>query len=133
MTITIVKTPGPELPSPAITLTWGANLLTVANFARVNGESDAVERAGLGPEAEATCPINGVLDTLSWNAQFSLSNTIMKVLVNASVVETLTLNGTFGLALLTAPVAARDEIAIEFDAAEAPGQSNWVIMIEKLS
>ena len=65
------------------------------------------------------------LTKLSWESTSADATTIMKILVNGAVADTVTLTGVSGaIALpLQAVVAEGDVVAVEFDAGTAPGAS----------
>lgn len=85
----------------------------------------------LDPSSERTIPKAGTLAALSWNTETADATTVMKILINEIVEETVTLSGAAtGTAVLSSAVNLGDQIAIEFDAGTAPGKSNWMIYVE---
>jgi len=112
-------------------LAWGARMNTLGNFVSAWARADGSDVGVLDANSEITVPKAGTMTTLSWNSLLADATTVMKILRNAVVVETITLSGAVGTdSSLATTVVAGDQIAIEFDAATAPGESNWVLYIE---
>ena len=110
---------------------YGADMSTAGKFLQANGEGNAVERVPLDPVSEVSVPIAGTLKTLSWNTDSADATTIIKVIKNGSVVETITLTGASGFdSTLTTAISVGDKLALEYDAGTSPATSNMCISIE---
>ena len=110
-------------------LGWGADL-AVGNFARTNGLSNSAQGPTLNHNTEAVVPQAGTMVRLSWNTFSADATTVMKVHLNAVVVETVTLTGLAGTVALSTAIALGDEIGIEYDAGTAPNGGTYFIYVE---
>ena len=69
--------------------------------------------------------------TLAWNTVAADVTTVIKILVNQIVVETITLTGLVGTdSSLTTVLALGDEVALEEDAGTLSAQSNFTLFVD---
>lgn len=112
-------------------LTWGGDMNTLGNFANANGGSFLADSPVLNQNTEIMVPIAGDLAVFAWNSLSGAATSVMNVLVNGLVAETITLTGLSGVdASLTTPVAAGDMLAVEYDAGPAPQDSIFIVMVD---
>ncbi len=111
-------------------LAWGADFNQIGRFAQGHGTSSDTDNVSLDASTELTVPKPGTMGNLSWNSVDADATTIIKIYVNAVVVETVTLTGAVGTKALTAAVATGDQVGIEWDAGTGPGGSVWEIYIQ---
>ncbi len=108
------------------TLSWGARLVAVGKFARVNGTPTAASVNSLDVDSEHISIVSGMLAALSWNSTSADAATVVKIYVNGIVEETITLSGLSGTDLtLNTMIVSGDKIAVEYDSGSAPGESTW--------
>jgi hypothetical protein len=113
-------------PPMAIIFLGGASMGagdTGKHFGAQEG-SNGGKSATLTSDNEMTVGFSGAFAILSWNSVAADGTTVFKVIENGLVVQTVTLTGASGVAVLTTTFAAGDQIAVEYDAGTAPGRTN---------
>lgn len=113
-------------------LDFGSNILAgnEGKYMLVDGRPAASMVDGLTPSSERVVPKAGNLNRIAWNSVTADETTVLKVLVEGVVKETVTLSGASGTAALTEAVALGDKLAIEWDAGTVLGNTSVVLYIE---
>lgn len=119
-------TDGAAGPSGGLVFDWGAAFATFGRSAVADGAANAPENVLLDEVSEIVVPDSIVLKTLTWNSASSDATTVIEILKDGVVVETVALTGAAGTDdTLTAAFAAGDKIAIRYAAGTTPDDSNW--------
>lgn len=92
----------------------------------------------LGVDTEIVIPRDGNLSRITWNSASADATTVLKIVVDSSVVATVTLTGASGSLdlskLAVGPVqpqvAAGSKIAVEYDAGTAPGAMTAQVLLQ---
>lgn len=107
-------------------LSYGGNLNGLGDFADVNGLWNTALGAALDAGNQAVLAQAGTLRSISWASVAADATTMIKIHVNAVVVQTIALTGASGTitGLSTVVGAAGDLVAVEYDAGTMPGNTN---------
>lgn len=110
-------------------LAFGANFSTTGNLARPWAHSQAAAAGGVpAPVNESIATTAASRGSLAWKSAAADSTTVMALLLNGAVSETVALTGADGSATLVSKLALDDEVAWEYDAGTAPGESTWNLL-----
>ncbi|KKN33942.1 hypothetical protein LCGC14_0798600 [marine sediment metagenome] len=117
---------------PTGTLTWCADFGNANRFGIPNGDPSTAGHASLNSNGNAV-PVTGTLAELVWSSQSADATTVMKIFEGGPVgtlLETVTLSGSTGNAVLSAAVIIGQSLWLEFDAGTTPGESQWRVTIQ---
>ena len=114
-----------------ILATWGANLQNAGRFAAINGTADAAQVTGLGVMASAQVPSDGTIDVVNYYSQNGDNTTQFKIIKNGQLVHTFTCDAAYGMETgVGVPVAAGDNVALEYDAGTAPACGIYTMFVD---
>ena len=113
------------------TMIWGGNMTSAGNYPSFNGVYNSPSTGSLSSQSEGASSATGFLARLSWNTDSADATTVLNVLVNGIVVETVMLTGNQGsLSSVSASVTAgTDLIAVQYDSGTAPTKGTYSLGI----
>lgn len=123
--------PAPPVVDEMYVLSWGAKLDSHGRYAIALGKASDGDHNTLEPKTEHTVPKAGDIKALSYNTKAGDVTSVLKLIVNGLVTDTITLTGLVGAdTTLSRAIAVGDQLAIEFDSGTDPKESILDIYVE---
>ena len=113
---------------------FGGKSDSLGAFLIANGKSSDNDDSSK-PKTRQPAPSDGNLVGLAYVCADGDTSTQMKIHINGVVQQTLTLaniSSGGGLEALSVSVSEGDQVELEYDAAQKPGQSTWMFLIERV-
>lgn len=97
------------------TYPYGGDIKSAGNYYHAHGDFTAGEAAAIDEESVIVMSFAGKLAAFSWIGDAADATTIIRIVINGLVVDTVTLTGASGSVALNGTVfAAGDEMAIQY-------------------
>lgn len=117
---------------PAATLSFGGdfNNFDIGDHALVNGLARGLTQAALDDRTQAASPASGTSLSFGWSTESGDVTSVVKIVQNGLVVDTITLSGPSGAVTgRSVSTSVGDLFAVEFDSGSILNGANFVLVV----